>query len=365
MQQQPSSPSIRTIPSSDTAFAALVERVVAEGHFRSPRELGSRLRRLFPRVLVRERALSGEAAIWYVYRDGAWRPNEDGPWWARADLPRVAISHDGLVVEANPLARSLLGMPPESAGEPPPHFTEFVAPGALADSSALFEIVRSGREIVATVLVQPRGGEIVACDLRAWSDGELLSAVFRLADGIEIPAGAGRPPVALTALPAADVVFTQFAGDVLAALVEATPEALEFGLRRLFPHASVRVNDDGSWTAFRDRAAADAAAAADARGSEWWLDASLPRIRYDGQGLILEANEAAQRFLGRTLVGHHWHEFVTPTASDVVSPVLEMIRKAHAAISRFRMPRGDGTLVEFDSYTTADGDTLTTVMRPI
>jgi hypothetical protein len=29
------------------------------------------------------------------------------------------------------------------------------------------------------------------------------------------------------------------------------------------------------------------------------------------------------------------------------------------------MPRGDGTLVEFDSYTTADGDTLTTVMRPI
>jgi len=97
---------------------------------------------------------------------------------------------------------------------------------------------------------------------------------------------------------------------------------------------------------------------------EWWKDASLPRLRYDRQGLILEANEAAKAFLGRRLEGHFWHEFVTPTATDVVSPVIEIIRKAGVAISRFRMPTGDGALVEFDSYTTAEGETLTTIMRP-
>ena len=34
------------------------------------------------------------------------------------------------------------------------------------------------------------------------------------------------------------------------------------------------------------------------------------------------------------------------------------------ALSRFRMPTGDGSLVEFDSFTEVRGDLLTTTMRP-
>jgi hypothetical protein len=269
------------------------------------------------------------------------------------------VSADGFVVEANPLARGLLGIPKRGADAPPPHFSDFVAPGTLADASALFEIVKSGRELLATVLVRPVDGSVIACDLRAALDGDRLVGVFRLADGIEVAAGSGHLPPAIVTHPAFDTVFRQFADDVLANLAEPTAEAFELVVRRLYPHAHVERQPDDTWQVFRDGRVVDGAA-----GLEWWTDPSLPRLRYDLEGLILEANDAAGRFLGRELVGHFWHEFVTPTATDVVSPVIEIIRKAGVAVSRFRMPTGDGDLVEFDSYTTADGETLTTIMRP-
>ena len=45
--------------------------------------------------------------------------------------------------------------------------------------------------------------------------------------------------------------------------------------------------------------------------------------------------------------------------------MLAILAEVGAAESRFRMPRGDGTLLEFDSYTVADGEELETVFRPI
>jgi hypothetical protein len=45
--------------------------------------------------------------------------------------------------------------------------------------------------------------------------------------------------------------------------------------------------------------------------------------------------------------------------------MLEILREAGAAETRFRLPRADGTLVEFDSYTTVTGDDFATVMRAI
>jgi hypothetical protein len=364
-------PWIRTIPSSDAAFVALVDRITAEGTFRTPGELGRRLRKLFPRVLVRDRALSGEGDVWYVYRDGAWRPNgENGQWWARPGLPRIAVTPDGLVRDANRIALGLLGI---AASDLPLHFSEFVAPGTLTDATALFEIVRSGRELVATVLLRPRGGELIACDVRADHAGEETIVRFRLAADIDVSPGTGHVPAALVSRPVSDPVFRQFAERTIATMADPTPQRLELALRRLYPHARVtRRAEDDTWEAFRDADAeaagvttADAGSAdAPTPGAEWWRDPALPRLRYDMRGLILDANDAATSYLGRQLVGHHWQEFVTPTAGDVVSPVLDIIRRAGVAVSRFRMPTGDGTLVEFDSYTTADGDTLTTVMRP-
>jgi hypothetical protein len=45
--------------------------------------------------------------------------------------------------------------------------------------------------------------------------------------------------------------------------------------------------------------------------------------------------------------------------------MLEILGEVGAAESRFRMPRADGTLVEFDSYTVVKGEEFETVMRPI
>jgi PAS domain-containing protein len=91
----------------------------------------------------------------------------------------------------------------------------------------------------------------------------------------------------------------------------------------------------------------------------------VARVRYDAQALILEANDAAQSMFGRPMVGHFWQEFVTPGSTEQVTVMLEILAEVGAAESRFRMPRPDGSLLEFDSYTEADGDEFATAFRPV
>jgi len=98
---------------------------------------------------------------------------------------------------------------------------------------------------------------------------------------------------------------------------------------------------------------------------QWWVEPGLPSVRYDAQALIVEANDAAEAFLGRPLVGHHWQEFVTPGSTEQVSAMLGVLAELGTRSSRFRMPRADGSLMEFDSYTEVHGESYTTVMRPM
>jgi hypothetical protein len=161
----------------------------------------------------------------------------------------------------------------------------------------------------------------------------------------------------LTCRPESDVAFKRYAELALSRMPEPTPELLALRLRRLYPHARVDA-DDLRWTATRD---AQGLAAAP---EQWWLDMTLPRVQYDAQALILDANDAARNLLGSTLVGHHWQEFVTPGSTEQVSAMLAILAEVGAAESRFRMPGADGSLVEFDSYTTVEGENFTTVMRP-
>jgi PAS domain-containing protein len=101
----------------------------------------------------------------------------------------------------------------------------------------------------------------------------------------------------------------------------------------------------------------------DGHVDEWWRAKDLPQVRYDAQALIIDANEAAEAFFGRRMVGHHWQEFVTPGSTDQVGVMLEILAEVGAAESRFRMPRGDGHLLEFDSYTEAHGEEFVTLFR--
>jgi len=92
LEDRADEPALITIPSTDAAFRAHVHGIRRGA---APTELEARLRRLYPRVVVRERTLSGEAPAWYVYRDGSWRSQLAESWWGETNLPRVVISFDG------------------------------------------------------------------------------------------------------------------------------------------------------------------------------------------------------------------------------------------------------------------------------
>jgi hypothetical protein len=352
-----SRPQILTIPSADSAFRVHVGRIQSAG-VDSPEELERRLRRVFPRVVVRARSLSGEGPAWYVYRDGGWRTSVEGEWWADGSLPRVAVSADGWLTEANPTAAGLLAIDPTDA--PSYHFTDFILPGTLTDATALFDVIGSGSALTATILLRPTTGDAIAVDVHTERQGDGIVGVFRLADDIEITADRTRavPPEAVATQPATDVAFRAYALRALERMPEPTAEGLALRLRRLYPHATVEATADG-WIARRDPGAERDGRAA------WWDDPALPRVRYDRQALISETNAAAESFFGRPMVGHHWQEFVTAGSTEQVSVMLDILAEVGAAESRFRMPRSDGSLVEFESYTTVEGEDFTTVLREV
>jgi hypothetical protein len=206
-------------------------------------------------------------------------------------------------------------------------------------------------------VLRPTSGYLLAVDLHVHRDGETLAAVMRLADNtiVDVPSGKlARPTVVCN--PVTDAAFRGYVELALSRMPEPTADGLALRLRRLYPHADVIV-DAGTWVANREPAGAPE----DDEG--WWLDASLPVVRYDAQALIVEANDAATALLGRKLVGHYWQEFVTAGSSEQVSAMLAILAEVGRAESRFRMPGADGSLIEFDSYTQVDGESYTTVMR--
>jgi PAS domain-containing protein len=347
-----------TIPSSDRAFADHVNAVHARHPTTSASEFERRLRSLFPRVVVRERSLSGESASWYVYRDGAWRSQLAGPWWREPGLPRLVISEEGWVVEANRTARDLLGIP--GLDSPAHHLTDFVVPGALEQLTQLFDAAGRGSEIEATILLRPLSGDVIAIDLHAAMESGQIIAVFRLAADVDVPSELPRlvERPKLTFVPAIDVAFRAYAERALDHMPEPTPSGLELRMRRLYPHSSAVAGAD-AWVVYRDREGNSG------RETKWWLEPGAACVRYDAQALILDANEAATRMFGRELVGHHWQEFVTPGSTEQVTVMLAILAEAGAAESRFRMPKADGSLLEFDSYTEVAGDEFTTVFRPV
>ena len=345
-----------TIPTSDGAFREHVTRLRAAAGASSPEHLERRLRALFPRAVVRARELSNEPPAWYVYRDGGWSTSLTGPWWEQAGQPRITVSLDGWVLEASATARSILGIQSVNATER--HFTDFIAPGTLDDSRALFEVVREGRDLTATVLLSSAAGDVLAVDVHARRVGETIEGIFRLTeDEFPIVPGASIvPPRELVCRPPSDAAFAAYARAALARMPEPTVEGMVLRLHRLYPHARVTADNDSRWLVERDGGVAPSPG--------WWNEPGLPRVRYDAQALILDANQAAESLLGTALVGRYWQEFVTPGSTEQVAAMLEILASIGEAESRFRIPAADGSLVEFDSFTKVEGETFTTIMRP-
>jgi PAS domain-containing protein len=345
-----------TIPTEDKAFAEICERLLEDRNPKGAAALQARLRTVFPRAVVRARELIGVHPALYVYRDGSWRSELHGLWWDTPDLPRLSLTREGWLIDGNATALGLLGVHPGEAGSR--HFTDFVAPGTLADIQTILDVIEKGNDLTATVLLRPSSGYVIAVDLHAWREADQIVAVLRLADDVDpgVAAVAADHP-ALDCRPDTDAAFRAYAERSLAQMSEPTADGLAMRLRRLYPRADVSVTDD-HWLANRDP---DVAGDGESR---WWDEPTLARVRYDAQALILEANDAAGALLGHGLVGHYWQEFVIPGSAEQVSAMLSILAELGRAESRFRMPRADGSLVEFDSYTEVDGETFVTIMRP-
>jgi PAS domain-containing protein len=336
---------------------------MARESFDTPEGLAARLRQLFPRVTVRERGLEGEPTVWYVYRDGRWVDDRGGEWWTDPRVPTTVTTLDGWIIEADPMARGLLGI----TADRPHHFTEFVAPGAMEDAESLFSLVAGGQPLTATVITAPRGSEPIAVDLRVELQGDRLIGRMRLAEDVDAAVTAtphaaastpaGPPPPRVMTIPQDDPVFADYVAGALDRMPAPTPDGLALRVRRIYPHARVEALDDG-WVVHRDPR--------DEREHDgWWTSPDLPRVRFDGDALIVEANEPMRELLGSEVVGHHWQEFILPGRTEQVTIVLAAIKQAKVAVSRFRMPVRDGELIEFDCYTEWDGERFTSVLRPL
>jgi hypothetical protein len=335
---------------------------MARESFETPDALAAHLRQLFPRVTVRERGLEAESPVWYVYRDGRWVDERGGDWWTDPRVPTTVTSLDGWIIEADPMARSLLGI----TSDRPHHFTEFVVPGAMEDAESLFGLVASGQPLNATLITAPRGTEPIAIDLHVELREGRLIGHMRLAEDVDVaatatpragPAGSWPAPPRVTTVPQNDPVFADYVAGALARMTSPTPEGLALRVRRIYPHARVEPADEG-WVVHRDPTDQPAV-------DHWWERPSLPTVRFDGEALIVEANDALRDLLGGHVVGHHWQEFILPGRTEQVTTVLAAIKDARVAVSRFRMPVHDGSLLEFDCYTEWDGEHFTSILRPL
>ncbi len=197
-------PILRTIPSDDDGFREHVLALAARISPQRPYDLGSRLRRLFPRVFVRERQLSGEPLTWYVYRDGAWSHDADPQWWLAPNVPRMVASVDGWITEANASARGLLGLPDDMG---PRHFTDFVAPGTLEDATQLFGVILRGNALTVTLLLKPVDGNVIACEAHVERQDGSMVAYLRLTDPVTVPDALVARPAALVCEPESDAAL--------------------------------------------------------------------------------------------------------------------------------------------------------------
>lgn len=173
----PTSPLLtRPIPSADLLFTRVVEAAATGA--RSPEELETRLRPLFPHARVAERGLAGEPNIVYVYRDGHFTNITEEPWWEELDTARVTIDVEtGVMTEVNDRWADLMGADRQTlTGR---RYTEFVLPEALPAAQAMIASILELGEARSSVVLRRPDGRHIMIEFRAVLDGRLLRVAYR------------------------------------------------------------------------------------------------------------------------------------------------------------------------------------------
>lgn len=338
-------PTIRTVPSGDRAFARFARHLLLSLPDHSPATLESRLRRVFPRAIVRRCDLEDAAdAVWYAYREGRWLPSDQAVWWLDDEVPLVVLDGASFVVEANDAAEAFVGDGRRSiVGR---HLTDFAIEGTLAEALELQAAYVAEGEVSGTMQFRAASGAIRACEQHAWHGPEDRTFVaFRpLGGDVLAETAPGRVPrdVALRCEPERDALFRRYVHILVARMPEPTAEGLELRLRRVYPLATVVAAEGASWRCRRD--------AVPPLPDGWWHDESLPRIVFDRQSLIHRANDAACAAMGFGLVGRFWRAFAVPSSVPDTDLLIAAIAEVGQAETGWQYVSERGAIVYFECH---------------
>ena len=168
---------LRPMPSSDRGFARAARALVMGST--SPADLETRLRSLYPRTVVRERALANEPRVLYIYRDGRYQREGRDPWWQAGGLATASIDlRTGTIVKASQEWAALLGDGVDAiAGRP---YTDFLLPEARDAASAVIQVLAETGEITSEALMRRIDGTTMAFQFHATLKEGRIDVVYRL-----------------------------------------------------------------------------------------------------------------------------------------------------------------------------------------
>jgi hypothetical protein len=173
---EPAVADLRAMPRSDAVFGRVARRLAEDST--TPVDLEARLRAFFPLAVVRERTLSHEPRVLYIYRDGRYLQDRAEPWWRTEAVATVAIDiHTGRVVSASPSWASFLR---ESAdwlvGK---SYAELVGPEALVVADVVFATILELGEVTSEALLRRSEGSAMPFEFHAERVGDRIEIAYR------------------------------------------------------------------------------------------------------------------------------------------------------------------------------------------
>lgn len=164
------------MPSSDPAFARAAGRLAAEAE--SPAELEARLRTLYPRAVVRERALANEPRVLYIYRDGRYQRQPKDEWWTGpGNATAVVDLRSGRIVQASREWAELLGDGVDRVEGRP--YGDFLVPEAAEAATEVIAALRDSRELTSEMLMRTLDGSLIALEFHAVLVGDFINVTYR------------------------------------------------------------------------------------------------------------------------------------------------------------------------------------------
>jgi PAS domain-containing protein len=172
-------PSVACFPTSDAAFAAAVEALLALEEPATPTDLQTALRRVYPGAFVRRRALtSRHVEQWDAFRDAMFVPPANGDWDRAPDVAWLRLdSATGRILDANDALAALIASPRDGLIGQYAH--DFVLPQTQPVSDAQLRAIAEAAETRSYGLARTSDGRTVLLEYIAIPAGDEVQVWLR------------------------------------------------------------------------------------------------------------------------------------------------------------------------------------------